>query len=100
MPHFYILFFTSHDRCFARRLEADLCAKAYEAVSTSCLLPSSYQWAFTGPLAGLDSGWISLKDFTHVSYSGYYLVYASDVNTGGSYGSMNFGLFSDWSEMI
>ncbi|WP_269750204.1 non-reducing end alpha-L-arabinofuranosidase family hydrolase, partial [Herbidospora yilanensis] len=45
------------------------------------------------------SGWVSLKDFTVAPYNGQQLVYATTHDFGSSWGSMNFSLFSNYSQM-
>jgi hypothetical protein len=65
----------------------------------TCTLPSSYRWTSTGSLANPRSGWVSLKDFTHAPFNGRQLVYATTHDTGTTWGSMNFGLFTNWSDM-
>ena len=64
-----------------------------------CNLPSTYRWTSSGPLAQPKSGWVSLKDFTVAPYEGKQLVYATTHDFGSSWGSMNFGLFTNYSEM-
>lgn len=53
--------------------------------STTCPLPSSFEWTSTGPLATPDSpdgaNWVSLKDFTITQHDGQYVVYATVHNS-------------------
>ncbi|KAK2755711.1 hypothetical protein FQN54_005861 [Arachnomyces sp. PD_36] len=66
-------------------------------VVAQCELPSTYSWTSTGVLAEPSNGWVSLKDFTTAVIDGQTLVYAT--TSGTAWGTMNFGLFSDWEDM-
>ncbi|WP_281285346.1 non-reducing end alpha-L-arabinofuranosidase family hydrolase, partial [Cellulomonas xylanilytica] len=64
-----------------------------------CALPSSYRWSSSGVLATPRAGWASLKDFTTAPYNGKHLVYATTHDNGSSWGSMNFSLVNNFSEL-
>ncbi|KAK0306818.1 hypothetical protein LTR91_002596 [Friedmanniomyces endolithicus] len=85
---------------FQRSLNLAVSAAAVGVTAQYCDLPASPQWASTpdAPLAQPMHNWTSLKDFTHVPYEGEHLVYGSIVDNG-TYGSTNFGLFKNWSDM-
>lgn len=67
--------------------------------TSSCFLPSTYRWPSTGPLANPKSDSVALKDFSSVVYNGNHLVYGSTTNSAGSYGSMAFTPFTNWSDI-
>jgi hypothetical protein len=63
----------------------------------TCPLPTSFQWTSGAALAQPKSGWVSLKDFSHVVYNGKHLIYMTTHDQGSSWGSAMF-MFDDWSD--
>ncbi|KAI1454894.1 glycoside hydrolase family 62 protein [Annulohypoxylon moriforme] len=76
-----------------------LLASVATVIAQECDLPTTYKWTSTEALATPKSGWVSLKDFTSVIYKDQHLVYGTTHNDGSGWGSMNFALFSNWSDM-
>ncbi|HKP63653.1 MAG TPA: non-reducing end alpha-L-arabinofuranosidase family hydrolase, partial [Polyangiales bacterium] len=63
----------------------------------TCPLPSKFKWTSSAALAQPKSGWVSLKDFTHVVHQDKHIVYMTNHDTGTKWGSAMF-TFGDWPE--
>ena len=63
---------------------------------------SSYSWTSTGPLISAKSdathNIIAVKDPSAVLYNGRWVIYASTVNSAGSYGMEYLNVAEDWSD--
>jgi hypothetical protein len=80
-------------------MNANQSVTANFSTGTTCSLPSQFRWTSTGPLATPKSGWVSLKDFTIAPFNGQHLVYMTTHDFGSTWGSANFSLFSNFSQM-
>jgi endo-1,4-beta-xylanase len=65
-------------------------------------IPTSYSWTSTGPLISAKSdsthNIIAVKDPSAVLYNGRWVIYASTVNSAGSYGMEYLNVAEDWSD--
>jgi endo-1,4-beta-xylanase len=59
---------------------------------------STYSWTSTGPLISAKNGYIAVKDPSAVLYNGRWVIYASTVNSAGSYGMEYLSVAEDWSD--
>jgi hypothetical protein len=63
---------------------------------------SSYSWTSTGPLISAKSdsthNIIAVKDPSAILYNGRWVIYASTVNSAGSYGMEYLNVAEDWSD--
>jgi hypothetical protein len=61
----------------------------------TCPLPSTFKWTSGGPVVSPKSGWVSLKDFTHVFHANKHIVYMTTHDAGTTWGSAMM-TFADW----
>jgi microcompartment protein CcmL/EutN len=65
-------------------------------------IPTSYSWTSTGPIISAKSdathNIIAVKDPSAVLYNGRWVIYASTVNSAGSYGMEYLNVAEDWSD--
>ncbi|KAH7317016.1 glycoside hydrolase family 62 protein [Stachybotrys elegans] len=64
-----------------------------------CPLPASYQWSSSGPLAQPGPGIHGLRDNAHAIYNGQNLIYSTTQSSTYTWGSISYGLFSNWTDM-
>ena len=65
----------------------------------TCPLPSPYKWTSSDVLAQPASGYVAIKDFTHVPFNGQHLIYATACRNDGSLTSVGIGPFNDWPDL-
>jgi hypothetical protein len=68
------------------------------STSSPCMLPKTFKWTSTGPLATPQNGSLSMKDFSSVVYHNQHIVYMSTVNNSGDYAGAMM-TFTNWSQM-
>jgi endo-1,4-beta-xylanase len=72
------------------------------AVTQTPPFASSYSWTSTGPIISAKSdathNIIAVKDPSAVLYNGRWVIYASTVNSAGSYGMEYLNVAEDWSD--
>lgn len=69
------------------------------SVPGTCPFPTTFQWKDNGSAIASPSGngWVSIKDFTNVTYNGKHYIYGSTHNAS-AYGSMGMAPFTNWSD--
>jgi hypothetical protein len=67
--------------------------------STTCAFPTTFKWKDNGSAIASPSGnnWVSIKDFTNVTYNGKHYIYMS-THDQSNYGSAAMAPFTNWSE--
>jgi len=78
-------------------LLATLCSPSV-CFAQNGVLPTTFKWNSTAPLATPQNGSLAMKDFTCVQYNGKYIVYFTTVDNSGNWGG-GMMTFTNWSDM-